>query len=232
MVRIGWENWGQYIWCVSSSALAPNMWPQGLCLHGLLATWFVWKALSQSVSPESLTTCSGLFVSIYPTILVLSSHPKNKTNKLSLTDRKLNYVTWYLVLPTLLHSTPLPVHSPSTPFNSIWISLHPWIMHLYMLLGAYSHLYPDTFLSQHIIYSEHCNIIIIIIVIIVIMVYTVPFPQSGSSSAGIWVISAFDIVQASNTGTLLFVSLLFSFFSPTLLFSRSAVGSSKAPVLG
>ena len=43
-------------------------------------------------------------------------------------------------------------------------------------------------------------IIIIIIIIIIITAYTAAFPQSGSSSAGIRVISASDIGQASNTG--------------------------------
>ena len=52
------------------------------------------------------------------------------------------------------------------------------------------------------------------------MAYTAAFPQSGSSSAGIRVISASDIGQASNTGEI------------PLLFSRSAVGSLKSPVLG
>ena len=45
------------------------------------------------------------------------------------------------------------------------------------------------------------------------ILYTAAFPQSGSSSAGIRVISASDIRQASNTGEI------------PLLFSRSAVGS-------
>ena len=52
------------------------------------------------------------------------------------------------------------------------------------------------------------------------MVYTAAFPQSGSSSAGIRVISASDIGQATSTGEI------------PLLFSRSAVGSLKSPVLG
>ena len=52
------------------------------------------------------------------------------------------------------------------------------------------------------------------------MAYTTAFPQSGSSSARIRVISASDIGQASNTGEI------------PLLFSRSAVGSLKSPVLG
>ena len=41
---------------------------------------------------------------------------------------------------------------------------------------------------------------IIIIIIIIIMAYTAAIPQSGSSYAGIRVISASDIGQASNTG--------------------------------
>ena len=45
------------------------------------------------------------------------------------------------------------------------------------------------------------------------ILYTAAFPQSGSSSAGIRVISASDKGQASNTGEI------------PLLFSRSAVGS-------
>ena len=56
--------------------------------------------------------------------------------------------------------------------------------------------------------------------LIIITAYTAAFPQSGSSSAGIRVISASDIGQASNTGEI------------PLLFSRSAVGSLKSPVLG
>ena len=43
-------------------------------------------------------------------------------------------------------------------------------------------------------------IIIIIIVIIIITAYTAAFPQSGSSSAGVRVISASDIGQAASTG--------------------------------
>ena len=53
-----------------------------------------------------------------------------------------------------------------------------------------------------------------------ITAYTAAFPQSGSSSAGIRVISASDIGQAASTGEI------------PLLFSRSAVGSLKSPVLG
>ena len=64
--------------------------------------------------------------------------------------------------------------------------------------------------------------IIIIIIIIIIMAYVVAFQQSGSSSAGIQVISASsDVGQATN----------FTREIP-LLFSRSAVGSVKSPVLG
>ena len=51
------------------------------------------------------------------------------------------------------------------------------------------------------------------------MAYTAAFPQSGSSSAGIRVISASDIGQASNTEEF------------PLLFLRSAVGS-KVPCVG
>ena len=51
--------------------------------------------------------------------------------------------------------------------------------------------------------------------------YVVAFQQSGSSSAGIQVISASDVGQATN----------FTREIP-LLFSRSAVGSVKSPVLG
>ena len=61
------------------------------------------------------------------------------------------------------------------------------------------------------------NKIIIIIIIIIITAYTAAFPQSGSSSAGIQVISACDIGQAFNTGEI------------PLFFSRSAVGSLKPP---
>ena len=43
-------------------------------------------------------------------------------------------------------------------------------------------------------------IAIIIIVIIIITAYTAAFPQSGSSSAGVRVISASDIGQAASTG--------------------------------
>ena len=51
------------------------------------------------------------------------------------------------------------------------------------------------------------------------MVYTAGFPQSGSSSAGIRVISASDIGQAPNTGEI------------PLLFSRSAMqGSLKSGI--
>ena len=53
------------------------------------------------------------------------------------------------------------------------------------------------------------------------MAYTAAFPQSGSSSAGIQVISASDIEQAVSTGEI-----------PQVLFLRSAVGSLKSPVLG
>ena len=63
-------------------------------------------------------------------------------------------------------------------------------------------------------------IVIIIVIIIIIMAYIAAFPQSGSSSAGIEVISTSDIGQASNTGEI------------PLLFSRSAVGSLKSPILG
>ena len=59
--------------------------------------------------------------------------------------------------------------------------------------------------------------IIIIIIIIIITAYTAAFPQSGSSSAGIRVISASDV---GSTGEI------------CLLFSRSAVGSLKSLVLG
>ena len=52
--------------------------------------------------------------------------------------------------------------------------------------------------------------------IIIIMAYTAAFPQSGSSSAGIRVISVSDIGQASNTGEI------------PLVFSRNAVGSLKS----
>ena len=52
-------------------------------------------------------------------------------------------------------------------------------------------------------------------IIIIIMAYTAAFPQTG-----IQVISASDIEQAVSTGEIL------------LLFSRSAVGSLKSPVLG
>ena len=62
--------------------------------------------------------------------------------------------------------------------------------------------------------------IVIIIIIIIIVAYTAAFPQSGSSSAGIRVISASDIGQATSTGEI------------PLLFLRSAVGSLKSPVLG
>ena len=63
-------------------------------------------------------------------------------------------------------------------------------------------------------------IVIIIVIIIIIMAYIAAFPRSGSSSAGIEVISTSDIGQASNTGEI------------PHLFSRSAVGSLKSPVLG
>ena len=62
--------------------------------------------------------------------------------------------------------------------------------------------------------------IMIMIMITIITAYTAAFPQSGSSSTGIQVISASDIGQASSTGEI------------PLLFSRSAVGSLKSPVLG
>ena len=52
------------------------------------------------------------------------------------------------------------------------------------------------------------------------MAYIAAFPQSRSTSAGIRVISASDIGQASNTEEI------------PLLFLRSAVGSLKSPVLG
>ena len=52
------------------------------------------------------------------------------------------------------------------------------------------------------------------------MAYTAAFPQGGSSSAGIRVISASDIGQTTSTGEI------------PLLFSRSAVGSLKSLVLG
>ena len=52
------------------------------------------------------------------------------------------------------------------------------------------------------------------------MAYTTAFPQSGSSSAGIQVISASDIGQAASTGEI------------PLLFSRSAVVFIKVPILG
>ena len=52
------------------------------------------------------------------------------------------------------------------------------------------------------------------------MAYTAAFPQSGSVSAGIQVISVSDIGQADITGEI------------PLLFSRSAVGSLKSPILG
>ena len=51
------------------------------------------------------------------------------------------------------------------------------------------------------------------------MAYTAAFPQSGSSSVGIRVISAFDIGQV-NTGEI------------PLIFPRRAVGFLKSPVLG
>ena len=54
----------------------------------------------------------------------------------------------------------------------------------------------------------------------IIMAYTAAFSQSGSSSAGIRVISASNIGQAASTGEI------------PLLFSRSVVGSLKSPVLG
>ena len=47
--------------------------------------------------------------------------------------------------------------------------------------------------------------------IVIIMVYTAAFPQSGSSSAGISVISVSDIGQAASTGKI------------PLLFLKSAV---------
>ena len=49
------------------------------------------------------------------------------------------------------------------------------------------------------------------------MAYTAAFPQSGSSSAGIQVISASDIGQAASTEEI------------PLLFSRNAVGSLSPP---
>ena len=49
--------------------------------------------------------------------------------------------------------------------------------------------------------------------------HTAAFPQSGSSSAAIRVISASDIGQDASTGEI------------PLLFSRSAVGSVKSPTL-
>ena len=54
----------------------------------------------------------------------------------------------------------------------------------------------------------------------IITAYTAAFPQSGSSSTGIQVISASDIEQVVSTREI------------PLLFSRSAVGSLKSPVLG
>ena len=63
-------------------------------------------------------------------------------------------------------------------------------------------------------------IIIIIIMMMIIITTTTAFPQSGSSSAGMRVISASDIGQASNTREI------------PLLFSRSAVGSLEPLVLG
>ena len=59
------------------------------------------------------------------------------------------------------------------------------------------------------------NIVFLVIIIIIIII---AFPQSGSASAGIQVISASDTGQASSTGEI------------PLLFSRSAVGSLKSPV--
>ena len=56
-------------------------------------------------------------------------------------------------------------------------------------------------------------------ILIIITAYTMAFPQSGSSSAGIQVISASDIGQATSTGEI------------PLLFSRTAVGSLKSPIL-
>ena len=53
------------------------------------------------------------------------------------------------------------------------------------------------------------------------MAYTSAFPQSGSSSAGIWVISASDIHVGQTTSTR----------EIPLLFSRNAVGS-KVPCIG
>ena len=50
------------------------------------------------------------------------------------------------------------------------------------------------------------------------MAYVAAFPQSGSSSAGIQVISVSDIGQAASTREI------------PLLFLRSAVGSLKSPV--
>ena len=52
------------------------------------------------------------------------------------------------------------------------------------------------------------------------MTYRAAFPQNGSVSAGIQVISASDIEQAAITREI------------PLLFSRSAVGSLKSPILG
>ena len=51
-----------------------------------------------------------------------------------------------------------------------------------------------------------------------ITAYTAAFLQSGSSSAGIQVISSSDIRQAASTGEI------------PLTFSRSSVGSLKSPV--
>ena len=61
----------------------------------------------------------------------------------------------------------------------------------------------------------------IIIIIIIITAYTAPFLQSGSSSAGIPVISASNVGQAGSTGEI------------PLLFSRSAVTEFfKVPCIG
>ena len=59
-----------------------------------------------------------------------------------------------------------------------------------------------------------------VIITITITAYAAALPQSGSSSAGIRVITASDIGQASNTGEI------------PLLFLRSVVGSLKYPILG
>ena len=56
--------------------------------------------------------------------------------------------------------------------------------------------------------------------LIITTAYTAAFPQSGSSSVGIQVISVSDIGQTASTGEI------------PLLFLRIAVGSLKSPVLG